>query len=89
MYAMLGRSLHQSIFPEGSDLFSLLQISLENFFDIKFRLWNEHKMDPGWLESIPFYEYQIWLDKLNDSIEKENKKALADSGKSEIFSFKS
>ena len=44
-------------------------------------------MSPDWLESIPFYEYQIWLDKLNDAVEKENKQRLADSGQVEVFSF--
>ncbi len=76
-------------FPAGSDLFSLFQISLENFFDIKFRLWYEHKVDPSWLESIPFYEYQIWIDKLNDTIEKENAEAQAEGGVTQLFSFTS
>ncbi len=85
--AVKGRSPLQFTFPEGSDLFSLFQISLENYFDIKFRLWREHAINPDWLESIPFYEYQIWIDKLNDSVEKENKKRLAESGQVEVFSF--
>ena len=83
----MGRSPLRFTFPEGSDLFSLFQISLENYFDLKFRLWNEHKVDPAWLESIPFYEYQIWLEKLNEAVERENKKKLDESGKTEVFSF--
>ena len=74
-------------FPEDSNLFSLLQISLENFFDLKFRMWKEHGLDPEWVEKIPYYEYQIWLDKLNLAIEKENKEALEESGKTEVFRF--
>lgn len=85
--AVLGRSPLQFTFPPGSDLFSLFQISLENYFDLKFRLWREHTIDPNWLESVPFYEYQIWLDKLNDSVEEENKKKLQESGQTEVFSF--
>ena len=85
--AVMGRSPPQSTFPPGSDLFSLFQISLENYFDLKFRMWKEHGLDPAWIESIPFYEYQIWLDKLNDAVEKENKKNLEDSGQTEVFSF--
>ena len=50
-------------------------------------MWKEHGLDPNWVESIPFYEYQIWIDKLNDAIEKENKEALAESGKIELFNF--
>jgi len=60
---------------------------LENFFEIKFRLWAEHKLDPHWLESIPFYEYQIWIEKLNELIEKENNEALLEDGKKQVFSF--
>ena len=82
-----GRSPLRFTFPEGSDLFSLFQISLENYFDIKFRLWKEHQVSPEWLESIPFYEYQIWLDKLNDAVEKENRKRLSETGQVEVFNF--
>ena len=88
MYAVKGRSPLQLPFKEDLDLFSLFQISLENFFDIKFRLWNEHKLDPNWIESIPFYEYQIWLEKLNVAIEKQNRQVMEESGKQEVFSFK-
>jgi hypothetical protein len=60
---------------------------LENFLDIKFRLWNEHGLDPEWIENIPFYEYQIWIDKLNVSIEVENEEARTKKGLKEVFSF--
>ena len=68
------RSPHRFPFPEGSDLFSLFQISLANYFDIKFRLWEEFKLSIDTLESLPFYEYQLFIDKLNEKIERENKK---------------
>jgi len=45
---------------------------LTNFFDIKFRLWEEFKLSIDHLEKLPFYEYQIFIDKLNEKIEKEN-----------------
>jgi hypothetical protein len=60
---------------------------LENFFDLKFRMWKEHGLDPNWIESIPYYEYQMWIDKLNQSVEKENREALEESGKKELFNF--
>jgi len=60
---------------------------LENFFDLKFRMWKEHGLDPNWVESIPFYEYQIWIEKLNQAVEKDNKEALEESGKVELFNF--
>jgi hypothetical protein len=71
----------------GSDLFSLFQISLENYFELKFRLWNEHDISPDWLESLTFYEFQMWVDKLNQYVVKENKKILEDSGQTEVFNF--
>lgn len=45
-------------------------------------------MDPDWIEKIPFYEYQIWIEKLNVSIEKENRRAMEESGTQQVFSFK-
>jgi len=61
---------------------------LENFFDLKFRLWKEHGLDPEWIESIPYYEFQIWIDKLNLAIEVDNQEALSEAGKSTVFSFR-
>jgi hypothetical protein len=58
---------------------------LENYFDLKFRLWKEHGLDPEWIESVPFYEYQIWVDKLNDIIEKQNNEAIQKEGKKQVF----
>jgi len=60
---------------------------LDNFFEIKFRLWKEHGLSPDWIESIPFYEYQIWIDKLNELIEKQNNEALETDGKKQVFNF--
>ena len=68
-----------------TDLFSLFQISLANFFDIKFRLWHEYRLDPEWVEGIPYWEYQLWIDKLNDAIEKQNQEAMTDGGKVQVF----
>ena len=50
-------------------------------------MWKEHGLDPNWVESIPFYEYQIWIEKLNKAIEKENREALEESGQIELFNF--
>ena len=38
------------------------------------------------MENWPFYEYQLFMEKLNNKIEKENKKNASD-GMSEAFSF--
>jgi hypothetical protein len=39
-------------------------------------LWEEFKVSIESLERMPFYEYQMYIDKLNDKIEAENKKAI-------------
>ena len=84
--AVMGRSQQKFHFPEDTDPFSLFQISLSNYFDIKFRLWEEFKLSIDNLESLPFYEYQLYIDKLNEKIERENKKS--DQGDLvEAFSF--
>jgi hypothetical protein len=85
--AVRGRSQLIYHFPEGTDLFSLFQISLANYFNIKFRLWEEFKLSIDLLESMPFYEYQIFIDKLNEKIEKENKR-IEQGNLVEAFSFK-
>lgn len=72
--AVRGRSQQIYHFPGDTDLFSLFQISLANYFDIKFRLWDEFKLSIDHLENLPFYEYQLFIDKLNQKIERENKK---------------
>lgn len=51
-------------------------------------MWKEHGLDPSWVESIPFYEYQIWVDKLNDAIEQDNRDILEAEGKQELFNFR-
>lgn len=55
--------------------------------DNKFKLWHDHKLDPEWVESIPFYEYQIWVDKVNKAVEEDNKKSLEETGMKEAFNF--
>jgi hypothetical protein len=48
-------------------------------------LWNEHDFDISHLESLPFYEYQVFIEKLNSKIEEENKKNSSE-GMVEAFS---
>jgi len=54
---------------------------------IKFDLWHKHQVNQDWLESIPFWEYQDFLKKLNFAIEDKNKKNVEKSGMKEAFSF--
>lgn len=55
--------------------------------DIKFRLFHEHGVDMDWLENIPYYEYQLFLDSVNKKIEAENLEAQSADGLKQIFSF--
>jgi len=72
---VVGRSQQILPFPADTDPFSLFQISLANYFDIKFRLWEEFKLSIDNIEKLPYYEYQLFIDKLNSKIEDENKKS--------------
>ena len=54
---------------------------------IKFRLFYEHGVDMNWIESIPYYEYQIFLDNINKKIEAENMEAQSADGLKQVFSF--
>lgn len=87
MYAVMWRSPLISPFPTGLDLFSLFQISLENYLEIKFKLWKDYNLDPNIIESLPYYEYELLIDNINNSIEKENAEIKAKAGYKEIFSF--
>jgi hypothetical protein len=54
---------------------------------IKFRLFYEHGVDMNWIENIPYYEYQIFLDNLNKKIEVENMESQSADGLKQVFSF--
>jgi hypothetical protein len=41
----------------------------------------------NWIENIPYYEYQIFLDNLNKKIETENMESQSADGLKQVFSF--
>jgi len=51
-------------------------------------LWREHGIDPVFLEGIPFYEYQLWIEKINESIEIESQEDMEARGFKQVFSLK-
>ena len=72
------RSLHPFDFAEESDPFTLFQISLDNYFDIKYKFSRDFNISFSELEKMPYFEFQIILDKINEDIEERNKKILQD-----------
>jgi hypothetical protein len=70
------RSPLLSDFAEESDPFSLFQISLDNYFDIKYKFARDHGISFSELEKLPYFEFQIILNKINTEIEEKNQKAL-------------
>ena len=72
------RSLHLFDFAEESDPFTLFQISLDNYFDIKYKFSRDFNISFSELEKMPYFEFQIILDKINEDIEERNKKILQD-----------
>jgi hypothetical protein len=49
--------------------------------------WEEFKLPIENIENLPYYEYQLFIDKLNEKIERENKKT-EQGDLVEAFSFK-
>jgi hypothetical protein len=45
-------------------------------------------MDPLFIEGLPFYEYQIWLSKINKSVEMKSQRADEENGMKQVFSFR-
>lgn len=68
------RSLHRFDFQAESDPFTLFQISLDNYFDIKYKFSRDYNISFSELEKMPYFEFQIILDKINEEIEEKNKK---------------
>lgn len=83
------RSLLLSDFAGESDPFSLFQISLDNYFEIKRKLAKDHNISFSELEKLPYFEYQIILEKINTEIEEKNKKIMKEKdGMVPIFNLK-
>jgi len=45
-------------------------------------------MHPDFLESLPFYEYQLWIEKINEHIEVESQEDMESRGFKQVFSLK-
>ena len=70
------RSLLLFDFAAESDPFTLFQISLDNYFDIKYKFSRDFNISFSELERMPYFEFQIILDKINEDIEENNQKIL-------------
>ena len=55
-------------FPTASNLFSLFQISLENFFKIRVLLMEKLHLQPSELDRLPYYEYEYTVQMYNDML---------------------
>jgi hypothetical protein len=51
---------------------------LDNYFDIKYKFSRDFNISFSELEKMPYFEFQIILDKINEDIEEKNKKILQD-----------
>ena len=82
------RSLHLFDFAEESDPFTLFQISLDNYFEIKLKFAKDHNISFSELEKLPYFEFQILLNKLNKEIDENNKRITQEKeGLVPIFNF--
>ena len=67
------RSQPLSTFAAESKIFSLFQISLENFFKTKFYLYHYLRIQPSEIEAWPYYELEYTIENLRDFLEKKKK----------------
>lgn len=51
-----------------SKVFSLFQISLENFFKTKFYLAHHIRLQPSEIEALPYYEYWYYVKHLTEHL---------------------
>jgi len=56
-----------------SKVFSLFQISLENFFKTKFYLGIHLRLQPSEIDNLDYYEYFYYVQNLKDYLDKKNK----------------
>jgi hypothetical protein len=61
---------------------------LDNYFEIKLKLAKDHNISFSELEKLPYFEFQILLNKLNKEIDEKNKKITQEKdGLVPIFNF--
>lgn len=51
----------------------MFQISLENFFKVKFYLYHYLRIQPSEIEAWPYYELEYTIENLKDFLEKKKK----------------
>jgi hypothetical protein len=49
---------------------------LDNYFDIKYKFSKDFNISFSELEKMPYFEFQIILDKINEAIEEKNQKIV-------------
>jgi hypothetical protein len=49
---------------------------LDNYFDIKYKFSRDFNISFSELEKMPYFEFQIILDKINEAIEEKNQKIV-------------
>jgi hypothetical protein len=61
---------------------------LDNYFEIKLKFAKDHNISFSELEKLPYFEFQILLNKLNKEIDEKNKKITQEKdGLVPIFNF--
>jgi len=56
-----------------SKVFSLFQISLENYFKIKYYIYKHLRQQSSEIENWPYYELEYTIENLVDDLKKRNK----------------
>ncbi len=52
-------------------MFSMFQIDLENYFEVKYILLKQINIQPSEIELLPYYEYELLIENHQKYMEKE------------------
>ena len=75
------RSPHRYPFVEESKVFSLFQISLQSYYDLRAALLKYSHLQPSEMDRLPFFELEELLDSLKELTEKEEEERKKKEGK--------
>lgn len=65
-------------------VFSIIRISLENYFDIQNTLWIKSNISPDQYRELPFYELQYLLKKFKDLNERQKSERGQEGGNNDF-----
>ena len=69
-------------------IFALFRIDLMNLIDIKASLAKNFHIQPSEIDRMPMWEYELFIEKLNNQVKEENKKQQEEMDKYHIDDYR-